>query len=50
LLCRNFCIGQGAEMFAHLYRGGYFNRAGMRFFLGNAGFRQVIDDRLCLDL
>jgi hypothetical protein len=46
----NFRIGKSAEMFAYLYRCGYFNRAGVRFFLGNTGLGQVIDDCLCLDL
>jgi hypothetical protein len=46
----NFRIGKRTEMFAHLYRCGYFNRAGVRFFLGNTGLGQVIDDCLCLDL
>jgi hypothetical protein len=45
----NFRVGQSAKMLAHLYRCGYFNRAGVRFFLSDAGFRQVVDDCLCLD-
>jgi len=45
-----FRIGQSAEMFAHSYSGLYLNRAGMRFFLGNSGFGQIVDDGFCLDL
>ena len=45
-----FRIGKCAEVFAHLYRGFYLNRAGMRLFLGNPGFGQIVDDGLCLDL
>jgi hypothetical protein len=37
-------------MLANLYSGFYLNRAGVRFLLGNAGFRQIVDDGLCLDL
>ncbi len=43
-------VGDCAKVLAHFYRGGYFNRAGMRFFLGNAGFGQIVDDGLCLNL
>jgi hypothetical protein len=46
----DFGFGGGAEMLAHLHRGFYLDRAGMRFFLGNAGFGQIVDDGLCLDL
>ena len=49
LFRRNFRFGQRAKMLAHLYRRGYFNGAGVRFFLSNAGFRQVVDNCLCLD-
>ena len=44
------CISEGAKVFAHLDCGRYLNRAGMRFFLGDAGFGQIVDDGLCLDL
>ena len=50
LFRRCFFIGERAKVFAHLYRGFYFNRAGVRFFLGDSGFRQIVDDRLRLDL
>ena len=50
LFCLRFCFGDCAKVLAHFYRGGHFNRAGMRFFLGNAGFGQIINDGLCLDL
>jgi hypothetical protein len=40
----------GAKMLAHLHGSFYLDRAGMRFFLGNAGFGQIVDDGLCLDL
>jgi hypothetical protein len=43
-------FGEGAKMLAHLYRGFYLDRAGMRFFLGNAGLGQIVDDGLGLDL
>jgi hypothetical protein len=45
-----FGFGDCAKVLAHFYRGGYFNRAGMRLFLGNAGFGQIVNDGLCLDL
>jgi hypothetical protein len=45
-----FRVGQRAKVFAHSYGGFYFNRTGMRFFLGNSGFRQIINDGLRLDL
>ena len=45
-----FGFGQRAKMFAHLDSGLYFNRARMGLFLGNAGFRQIVDNGLCLDL
>jgi hypothetical protein len=44
------CVGDCAKVLAHLYRGGHFYRARMRFLLGNAGFGQIVDDGLCLDL
>jgi hypothetical protein len=50
LFRRNFRVGKRTKMFAHPYCRGYFNRAGVRFFLGNTGLGQVIDDCLCLDL
>jgi hypothetical protein len=50
LFRRYFRVGQGAKMFAHLYRGFYLDRAGMRLLLGNAGFGQIVNDGLCLDL
>jgi hypothetical protein len=56
LICYRFLFGlrfgfrQRAKMLAHLYRGFYLDRAGMRFFLGNAGFGQIVNDGLCLDL
>jgi hypothetical protein len=50
LFRRGFFISERAKVFAHLYRSFYFNRAGMRFFLGDSGFRQIVDDRLRLDL
>jgi hypothetical protein len=49
LFRRNFRVSERAKMFAHLYRCGYFNGAGVRFFLSNAGFRQIVDNCLCLD-
>jgi hypothetical protein len=42
-----FRLGHGAKMIAHLYRGFHLNRAGVRFFLGNAGFRQIVNDGFC---
>jgi hypothetical protein len=50
LFSRNFRVSKRAKMLAHPYRRGYFNRAGVRFFLGDASFGQIVDDRLCLDL
>jgi hypothetical protein len=50
LLGLYFRIGDCAKVLAYLYRSVYFNRAGMRFFLGNTGFRQIVDDGLRLDL
>jgi hypothetical protein len=50
LFRRGFCFGERVKMFTHLYRGFYVDRAGMRFFLGNAGFGQIVNDGLCLDL
>jgi hypothetical protein len=50
LFGRRFRVGECAKMFAHFYRGFYFDRAGMRLFLGNAGFGQIVNDGLCLDL
>jgi hypothetical protein len=50
LLGLNLGFGGGAKMLAHLHSGFYLDRAGMRFFLGNAGFGQIVDDGLCLDL
>ena len=47
-LCLRF--GNFAKVLAHFYRGGYINRAGVCFFLGNPGFGQIVDDGLCLDL
>jgi hypothetical protein len=46
----HFGFGDGAKMLAHSYGGFYIDRAGMRFFLGNAGFGQIVNDGLCLDL
>jgi len=37
-------------MLAHLYSGFYIDRAGMRFLFSNAGFGQIVNDGLCLDL
>ena len=45
-----FRVGDCAKVLAHLYRSFYLNRAGMRFFLGNSGFGQIVDDGFCLDL
>jgi hypothetical protein len=45
-----FLFGERAKVFAHFYRGFYFDRTGVRFFLGNAGLGQIIDDGLGLDL
>ena len=45
-----FRIGQRAKVFAHPYGCFYVNRTGMRFFLGNAGFGQIVNDGLRLDL
>jgi hypothetical protein len=45
-----FGFGDGAKMLAHLYCGFHLDRTGMRFFLGDAGFGQIINDGLCLDL
>jgi hypothetical protein len=46
------CFGfrDGAKMLAHPDCGFHIDRAGMRFFLGNAGVGQIVDDGLCLDL
>ena len=43
-------FGGGAKMLAHPNRRFYLDRAGMRFFLGNAGFGQIVNNGLCLDL
>jgi hypothetical protein len=43
-------FGDGTKMFAHFYRGGYFNGTGMRFFLGYASLGQIVNNRFCLDL
>jgi hypothetical protein len=45
-----FRFGQRAKVLAHLYRGFYLDRAGVRLLLGNAGFGQIVNDGLCLDL
>lgn len=45
-----FRFGEGVKMLAHFYSGFYIDRAGMRFFLGNAGLGQIINDGLGLDL
>jgi len=50
LFGRRFLFGERAKVFTHLYRGFYLDRTRMRFFLGNAGFGQIVDDGLCLDL
>ena len=50
LLGHCLCVGNCAKVLAHFYCGFYLNRAGMRFFLGNAGFGQIVDDGFCLDL
>jgi hypothetical protein len=50
LLGLYFRLGGCAKVLAHSYSGLHFDRAGMRFFLGNAGFRQIVDDGFCLDL
>jgi hypothetical protein len=50
LFCGRFRVGECAKVLAHLYRGFYFDRAGMRLLLGNAGFGQIVNDGLCLDL
>ena len=39
-----------AKMLAHFYRGCDLDRTGMRLFLGDAGFGQIVNDGLCLDL
>jgi hypothetical protein len=43
-------FGDRAKMFAHSYRGGYFNGTGVRFFLGYASLGQIVNNRFCLDL
>jgi hypothetical protein len=50
LLSLDLGFGDGAKMFAHSYRGGYFNGTGMRFFLGYASLGQIVNNRFCLDL
>jgi len=50
LFGRCFLFCECAKVFAHFYRGFYLDRTGMRFFLGNAGFGQIVNDGLCLDL
>jgi hypothetical protein len=45
-----FRIRERTKMLAHLDRGLYFDRTGMRFFLGNAGLGQIVDDGLGLYL
>ncbi len=50
LFGRCFLFGECAKVIAHFYRGFYLNRAGMRLLLGNAGFGQIVNDGLCLDL
>jgi hypothetical protein len=50
LLRVDLSFGQIPEMFAHPYGGFDIDRTRVRLFLCNAGFRQIIDDRLGLDL
>ena len=50
LFGRCFLFGECAKVIAHFYRGFYLNRAGMRLLLGDAGFGQIVNDDLCLDL
>jgi hypothetical protein len=45
-----FRVGECAKVVAHLHRGFYFNRTGMRLFLGNSGFGQIVNNGFCLDL
>jgi hypothetical protein len=45
-----FRFREPAKIFAHFDRGFYLDGAGMRFFLGNAGLGQIVNDGLCLDL
>jgi hypothetical protein len=50
LFFRSLGFGDGAKMLAHPYRGFHFNRTGVRLFLGDSGFRQIINNCLGLDL
>jgi hypothetical protein len=50
LFGRHFRFGECAKMLAHLYGGFHLDRTGVRFLLGNAGFGQIVNDGLCLDL
>ena len=43
-------FGDCAKMLAHLYCSFHIDRTGVRFFLGNPGFGQIVNDSLCLDL
>jgi hypothetical protein len=45
-----FRVGDRTKVLAHPYSGFYLNRAGMRFFLGNSGLGQIVNDGFCLDL
>ena len=45
----SFRGGQIPKMLAHFLGQRHINRAGMGFFLRDAGFRQIVDDRLGLD-
>ena len=49
-LSGDLSFGHIAEMFAHPYGGVDIDGTRVGLFLGNAGFRQIIDDRLGLDL
>ena len=43
-------FGKSAKVLPHISAADDINRTRMRLFFRNAGFRQIVDDRLCLDL
>jgi hypothetical protein len=50
LLGLYFRFGGCAKVLAHSYSGLHFDRTGMRFFLGNPGFGQIVNNGFCLNL
>ncbi len=46
----DFGVSELLEMFFYFFGGGDFNRAGVSLFFGDANFREIVEDRLSLDL